>query len=68
MSESSGVVSVCLELVNGTLAIDVLISVSVGARQEGMANPGCNLRYLKFDKINAHFSSYCYIYSSRHDK
>jgi hypothetical protein len=44
VSESSGVVSVCLELVNGTLAKDVLISVSVGARPEGMANPECDLR------------------------
>ena len=42
VSESSGVVSVCLELMNGTLASDILISVSVGARQEAMANSGCN--------------------------
>lgn len=34
MSESNGVVSICLELVNGTLAKDVLINLSVGASQD----------------------------------
>ena len=34
VSESNGVVSICLELVNGTLAKDVLINLSVGASQD----------------------------------
>ena len=42
VSENSGVVSICLELINGTLASDVLISMSVGARQEAMPDSGCN--------------------------
>ena len=42
VSESSGVVNICLELVNGTLAKDILINVSVGARQEDTA--GCKFK------------------------
>ena len=38
MSESNGAASICLELVNGTLATDVLINLSVGARQEDMTS------------------------------
>ena len=39
VSEDGGVVSVCLELVNGTLAGDVLIEVTITAIEEEMA--GC---------------------------
>ena len=48
VSEGSGVVSVCLELVNGILTEGVLIEVVVIARGEDMA--GCKLFIVSFTK------------------
>ena len=46
VSEDSGVVSVCLELVSGILTEDVLIEVMVIASGEDMA--GCKLSITNF--------------------
>ena len=46
VSEDSGAVSVCLELVNGILTEDVLIEVMVIASGEDMA--GCKLSITNF--------------------
>ena len=63
VTEGSEIVNICLELVNGTLAKDALISMSVATRQEDIA--GCKIK--KKNLTNIIILAFLQIFhSSRH--